>query len=937
LRNLFDQSSENRAEVNKKNFNNSIDGIIRKLESISKENISDEIDIKEIKSELERTRSIIAALIDIHWKNSLYEQLDPKLRAENTLYALCTLMIAQCIIQPIVLEIEDVQWLDNDSLEVLKVMTRNISYLPLVIICTGRYLERGKKFKIENERGSQEFEIDLDYLDKESIKVFAEKILKGKVDEAVVTFLNENTNGNPYFIEQLVLDFKERKIWEKKNKVYTLTENKNIEIPSSIVNVLISRFDRLLEEVKSVVQTASVLGREFEIKVLSQMLKDDAELNTKLKIAENEKIWYLMNELRYIFKHDLLRNAVYGMQLKSKLRTLHLLAAESIKNLHKKKTPQSVQEQMCYHLAIGNNIMDEKNRIVITKEQIIKDISLKEKVYEYVILQTEIADKYNENYRNEKALEVYDIVLRLVEIMKDCEKAYEVIMKKEEILTRTTRLSDAEFCTKLAMNYADKLKDRQKKELVNKNIARIYLFKSDYSKSIEFWNKLLKYFYSVKNNQQIISTLGSIGSCYVFKREFNIALKYFRKQYRKSIRTNFKEELAKSICHIGTVYNALGNFSKGEKYLNDGFKIFLKLKNKEWVARIYGELGFVYLLKDQYKKSLFFSNKSVKIYSELGFRLNVCSALTNVAKVYYLKSEYDKCINLFLKNAKLYKEINNLTYTALMYSNIGAVLIGKKDYRAALEYQSMSLKFNEGLKDKYVESLCLNNLGSIYVNLGKYKSGLDYYYKGLKISKKINNKESLNIAYKNIAFLYIHLKEYKKAHDYFKKALNFANKHEYLYNATKPTLIRYSEFLLNRGQVTKATEIINLGFSIFKKNQDDELIDLAKLLNERIKIYTYLSNFGFRKKNIKDEFDNKILEKHYRNILKLMKKLNEEEINAKTHFDLWDLAKKLKMLNIEFKNGERHKNRATKLYDELHKKYPEHNDYKVKLEELTKE
>jgi predicted ATPase len=68
--------------------------------------------------------------------------------------------------------------------------------------------------------------------------------------------------------------------------------------------------------------------------VLSAMLKNDAELLTKVQRAESEAIWSPLDEIRYIFRHALLRDAAYDMQLRSRLRELHRLAQDAIEQIY---------------------------------------------------------------------------------------------------------------------------------------------------------------------------------------------------------------------------------------------------------------------------------------------------------------------------------------------------------------------------------------------------------------------------------------------------------------------------------------------------------------------------------------------------------------------------------------------------------------------------
>lgn len=90
--------------------------------------------------------------------------------------------------------------------------------------------------------------------------------------------------------------------------------------------------DRLAAQVKAVVRTTAVLGREFDVQVLSKMLRADER--AAIQVAEREAIWTALDVLRYLFRHTLLRDAAYEMQVRERLQSLHRLAAETIEALY---------------------------------------------------------------------------------------------------------------------------------------------------------------------------------------------------------------------------------------------------------------------------------------------------------------------------------------------------------------------------------------------------------------------------------------------------------------------------------------------------------------------------------------------------------------------------------------------------------------------------
>ena len=161
-------------------------------------------------------------------------------------------------------------------------------------------------------------------------------------------FLVERSEGNPFFAEQILRYLQESEQLEKGDGQWRLVAREKSPLPSDVNALLIARLDRLAHTVREVVQTAAVLGREFEIRVLSQILQGDSSLTEKVVQAEEEAIWSAVNEFRYIFKHALLRDAAYRMQLRARRQELHELALKALEIVYKDDLSGHFSE-LAYH------------------------------------------------------------------------------------------------------------------------------------------------------------------------------------------------------------------------------------------------------------------------------------------------------------------------------------------------------------------------------------------------------------------------------------------------------------------------------------------------------------------------------------------------------------------------------------------------------------
>ncbi len=162
----------------------------------------------------------------------------------------------------------------------------------------------------------------------------AHALLDGPAQPPLLTLLEQRAEDNPFFAEQILHDVQERGLLVQHVNGWTLRNTDAASLPSDVRTVLVARLDRLTGAVRTVVQTAAVLGREFELRLLTHMLQDDALLPTKVAAAEQAAIWSALSEIRYLFKHALLRDAAYRRQVRAQRRQLHRLAAEAYVQLY---------------------------------------------------------------------------------------------------------------------------------------------------------------------------------------------------------------------------------------------------------------------------------------------------------------------------------------------------------------------------------------------------------------------------------------------------------------------------------------------------------------------------------------------------------------------------------------------------------------------------
>jgi class 3 adenylate cyclase/tetratricopeptide (TPR) repeat protein len=292
--------------------------------------------------EIAAHEAIYAAILGHRVPGSLYDRLSPRDRFDRTLAAIAAWIRAESTIQPVVLHLEDAHWADGDTLRALRAIARMgradersterlAPGLPVVILCTARPRDDGGPFRIELDRGVPIRNIALGPLSPDEIGKIAEKLGGRPVPEMFRSILVDGAGGNPLFAEEIFSYWSDGEVPAGEPSISSPSV---ALLPSDVNSLLVARLDRLPPRVKLTVFAAAVLGKEFDVGVLTSMAAGEPEVAEHVRFAVAQRIFLHLGGSRYRFRNTLLRNAAYEIQARARLQRMHLLAAEAIERAY---------------------------------------------------------------------------------------------------------------------------------------------------------------------------------------------------------------------------------------------------------------------------------------------------------------------------------------------------------------------------------------------------------------------------------------------------------------------------------------------------------------------------------------------------------------------------------------------------------------------------
>jgi tetratricopeptide (TPR) repeat protein len=235
---------------------------------------------------------------------------------------------------PLVFLLEDWHWSDAGSREALRRLSEIVTSHALLVVVTTRPDERN----LLNVSGS-EVRIDLTPLDfNHSIAVMMGVLRVQHVSDELARRLFERTGGNPFFLEEICRALLEQGSVAARHGEGVAAEGvSTLRLPDTVQAVIRTRLDGLDRQALEVLRVASVVGREFNLDPLIQVLgREPNPMRAIERLVTAGLIQHTgpISERGYRFKHVLTQEVTYDSLLEHQRRSLHELVGYAMERAH---------------------------------------------------------------------------------------------------------------------------------------------------------------------------------------------------------------------------------------------------------------------------------------------------------------------------------------------------------------------------------------------------------------------------------------------------------------------------------------------------------------------------------------------------------------------------------------------------------------------------
>ncbi len=611
--------------------------------------------------------------------------------------------------RPVVFFMDDLQWIDESSAQLLHHLARNIYGENIFLLGAFRpeelrYEKEKPPLKDTLNRMKEEKiveVVEIPRLNQPSVSELIKRYLQREdLPEQFLWTLYRESEGNPFYVIEMLNSMMQDGLidphsftWDPQEKLSDIT------IPSSIKDITSRRIERLDKQEKKVLMFASLLGTTFNFPLLEKGV--DMNVIELLDVIDSLKDQGLIEEVEdaeeeemYRFHHLQTRTVLYEEIGRSRKRISNKKIGEILEELYEGK----LQE---HYFELSRHFFEGKEY---------------EKAYDYSLK------------AGERALQGFDISTAIDHF----EKAVESLRKSRSI------------------------KDAEEKgfELL-KRISALYYDISDWDSARDVYTDMIRRGRKIGAKDMEGWGLMRLGHVYKDMREPEKAEGYLRQALNISEELNDKGGIAQ--CHrgLGYVQWRLGEFEKAEEHYQKGIKNAKEADDDKELALIYLNLASVYAQKGEHDRAIQYYKKSLPPLEARDVYRQLARAHNNLGDQYMKKEEWDKSIDYFDKCIEYAEMIGNKSFVGWGSFNAAEAYTRKGDTKKASEYIEGIEQLMREIDDDLGLAAVHHKKGMIHQKEGALKEAIERYEEAWGIMKDLdvpfNSAEyrlDLGLAYK---------------------------------------------------------------------------------------------------------------------------------------------------------------------------------------------
>jgi predicted ATPase/tRNA A-37 threonylcarbamoyl transferase component Bud32 len=750
---------------------------------------------------------------------------------------------------PLVLFLDNLQWTDPSTMQLLHYLGRSLRLERLTIVGAYRDLELEERETLSRclldmNRERLFHALPLRRLEASEVGVMVRQTFGDKVPSKLAKLVYEKSGGNPFFVEEVLRSLAEERMVQPGERGWMVPGVSRIRIPKTVKAVVTQRLQRLDEACRRSLSLAAVVGREFDFQVLREItgLEEDQLVNHLDECLRNGLIQERRVPRReiYAFTDNQVRDVLYEGVSTVRRRRYHLQIGQVLEKLHVENLGEYADE-LAYHFREGGDDAKALEYFLKAGDRAMK-VYANEEASSYFESALNLLDRTggdvrekarvaeilghlkNWNMEFEASIEYYNEALRLLKETGDKRGLTRVYSKMADILVyQLGRYKDALTHFNEALKILENEPESPELAQVYFGMADIYIYVlGNLSKGVSLGRKAL-------NLAEKLGALEVKAGCYtdlVFTELIDLqkATEYIKEGIKTALENNYPLVAAEGYMFIPSFYFALGDFHRVMEYAEEGLEFARKVGCMTWLGAMMCARAWACTLTGDLQKAIETAEEAIQTTKKTGDLSSHCFALATLGDTYRTMGEWDKAYEYYVQALEIAEKTHIYLDLSFVNSLLGRSYYEKGEYGKAEEILQKVIEAMEKMggtlrcpiQFPYTSFVPYIWLSEVHLKTGKLKRAKDLADEAYELAVKSKSRLYLAMANRVRGMLFNSQKDWESAIEFFEKS-----KREFEAMDALPELIQ---------------TLYEYGLTYLQRNQEGDREKAHSLLDQALEI-----------------------------------------------------------------------------------------------------
>ncbi len=650
--------------------------------------------------------------------------------------------------------IDNFQWIDKASLDVVEYLVRSLARTSFVFIQRDDEVSDAVDAFMERMAAEDRFiDIALTVFERSDVSTCLEAILGEEPSETLTEYVTEESAGIPYYIEEIMRDLHYNRYLVIEDGVWRFKQPHQHVLPQCLEEIALRKYRRVSKKSQDVLNIASVIGW-FDREIIQEMTAlDESELADLLKTMVGVGLVKYRGD-NFEFSEEASRNAIYKECVEAtKGVTLHRQIAERLEQ--RAGDEQRAARRLAYHYYHAH---DTRRGVLYCKRA--ADRAKQRYDYDEVVQDHTWALELLGDDQDEKALSMKIGCLRerayALHTIGDCEAALDDLTE--------------------GLKYARHLGDTESQATILAQRALVYHDTSRHKEAIAEAGKSRKLFEQIDNVRGIAGTLTTVAFSHLAQTQTDKAIEMFTQVLQLYADIEDKSEQSKMLNQLGTVYFARGDCERALDYYEKALNKAHEAEDTVAMGVASDSIGTVYRNLGDYQRALASCERALAIMEEIGHRRQEAVTRANIAIVYDELGEYQTSLEYHHAALKIAIETGDKRGEAVYQSNVSAIYSKLGQNHTSLNLFEKSLALARQNRFRVLEVHILSHIGYVHYLMGNYSEGFEI---SRQAEERAQNMYAEREVFHNalvLALLHMAVDEMDRAKQYMESAYKIASR-----------------------------------------------------------------------------------------------------------------------------------------------------------------